>query len=65
MHIQHAKKVMSESPGIVDFILYVPNRQEILPTGQARMTFLLAHYSLFGPLTSPPSWGLWTKVKKK
>ena len=51
MHIQHAKKVMSESPGIVDFILYVPNRQEILPTGQARMTFLLAHYSLFGPLT--------------
>lgn len=69
MHIEHAKKVMSKSPGIVDFIVtlvnsnfYLLNKQEeIFPAGPVRMTFRLVHCSL---AHSPPG-GIMNKSEEK
>lgn len=69
MHIEHAKKVMSKSPGKVDFIVtlvnsnfYLLNKQEeIFPAGPARMTFRLVHCSL----AHYPPGGIMNKSEEK
>lgn len=73
MHIEHAKKVMSKSPGIVDFIVtlvnsnfYLLNKQEeIFPAGPVRMTFRLVHCSLAHYPPPPPPGGIMNKSEEK